>query len=58
VSEKCAWAPQNDSQKAWYFPVAHPDDDLQSLSDMRVWNFCPYCGKEIELTQHTSGADK
>lgn len=55
----CIWLPQNDSLKAWFYAKDHPDEDMEQRSSMRIWTYCPYCGRKLECsTANPQGESK
>ena len=47
----CIWKPEDGSSRKWYAPVDHPEEDSEHPSVMRVWLYCPYCGRPIVLKE-------
>jgi hypothetical protein len=50
LREKCTWESEQDSDRAWFAPLDHPEEDSIHPSHQHVWSFCPYCGRPIEFT--------
>lgn len=45
---RCVWQKEPKSDRAWYAAVNHPHEDSEQLRTLSYWNFCPYCGLELE----------
>jgi hypothetical protein len=55
MSDKCTWkraVAAVEGKYKWYFAIDHPGQDEETTEQLTtVWNFCPYCGKRIELVE-------
>ena len=49
MADKCIWKPEINSDRRWYSAVDHINEDPVEPVYMRLWSYCPHCGREIEV---------